>query len=339
MLVRLRRRGPLTWIVHVGGLGWSGSGAVLDALLDTDRFQSLKGKTGSVSESRLFSGRPAFPDAIGTLRGLSTDDILGLWTAGARVPDPSALSPSVRRLLERPAGQHHINHKVLRTVDDAPLRNAAEATATLLRDAVGAEERATAYLRGTYAALRSLLGDAGRHILIDNDPGATPAVERHLRADDRVAFVTVIRDLRDQYVDRRAKVEMNESVPVNLLRTIRSGRLRRRELSALSALAARRRDRLFVVAFERFVLDADYRRQFLERLLGGAPAASDREPRFLPEQSARNIGLAVRPGDRIQRAVFRRSSDRAHGLALSRSSAEEWPVLAIGGGRRGALEG
>lgn len=91
----------MTWIVHVGGLGWSGSGAILDALLDTDRFRSLKGKTTSVSESRLFSGRPTLPSAIAGMTALSGDDVLALWTARERVPEGAVLAAPVRRLLER----------------------------------------------------------------------------------------------------------------------------------------------------------------------------------------------------------------------------------------------
>lgn len=324
----------MTWIVHVGGLGWSGSGAVLDALLDTDRFRSLKGKTTSVSESRLFSGRPSLPDAAARIPHPSTNDVLALWTAGTRVPDDAPLSPSVRRLLGRRSGRHRINDKVLRTVDDAPLRDAASATAELVRDASGHKERATAYLRGTYAAMRSLLGGDGRHVLIDNDPGVTPAIARHLRADDRVAFLAVIRDPGDQYVDRRAKVESEEPVPINLLRTIRAARLRRRELGALATLAGQRPDRLMVVTFERFVRDAEHRDQLLGRLFGTPPVPTERERRFVPERSTRNVGLAVRPGDRLQHEVFRRACDSAHRRAAASADVRTWPELAIDINRR-----
>ncbi len=76
----------MTWIVHVGGLGWSGSGAILDALLDTDRFRSLKGKTTSVSESRLFSGRPTLPSAIAGMTALSGDNDATMALRAAEQP-------------------------------------------------------------------------------------------------------------------------------------------------------------------------------------------------------------------------------------------------------------
>lgn len=316
----------MTTILHVGGLGWSGSGAVLDALLDTGLFVSLKGKTTSVSESRLFSGRPPHPALVASTPGLSGLDITALWTAGSRVVDRPALDPRIRRTLDRTAGQHRINHKVFRTVEAEALHAAAERTAALVAAATDGPGRAAAYRRGTYAAMRSLLGADGSHVLIDNDPGVTPVIAHHLDADDHVLFVAVIRDPGDQYVDRRAKIEGDESVPLNLLRTLRAAMHRRRELRALAALAERRPDRLFIVAFERFVREADYRELLLARLVGTPDAnASESPPRFVPERSARNVGLRVDARDRIQHSLFRRACATAYGRAAAFATPAAWP--------------
>jgi len=319
----------MTWIVHVGGLGWSGSSAVLDALLDTDRFRSLKGKTAAVNESRLFSGRPTLPSVAAGIAMLQGDDVLALWTAGTRVPDGATLAAPVRRLLSRSAGEHQINRKVLRTIDDEPLREAADATASLVRAAMGEDERAIAYLQGTYAALRSLLGGDGRHLLIDNDPGVTAKIDQHLLADDQTIFVAVIRGPSDQYVDRRAQIEAHEPVALNALRMIRSARLRRHELEALTELAERRPERLLVVSFEDFVTNAKYRERFFERLFGTSTISGNSSPRFQPEHSVRNIGLAVRPKDRLPHEVFRRGCEGQHARAAAHAASSSWPGPAI----------
>jgi hypothetical protein len=267
------------------------------------------------------------------MTALSGDDVLALWTARERVPEGAVLAAPVRRLLERSPEQHGINHKVFRVVEDAPLRAAAEATARLLNDAPGSDERVAAYLRGTYAALRSLLGGDGRHLLIDNDPGVTAAIGQHLAADAHTTFIAVIRDPSDQYIDRRAKAESSEPVAVNILRTARSARQRRRELDALAALAARRPERLLVVTFERFVKDAEYRERFFARLLGTPAPAESATNRFVPERSARNVGLAVRPKDRIQRTLFLRACEPSYRRAAASADGEAWPELAINDNR------
>lgn len=325
----------MTWIVHVGGLGWSGSGAILDALLDTDRFVSLKGKPASVSESRLFSGRPDFPTLVSRMSDLSAADVVALWTAGSRTVDRTGPCPRVRQALVSATDVHRINHKVFRTVGDDELRTAADLTAGLVRSATGPAGRASAYLRGTYAAMRSLLGRQGRHVLIDNDPGATPAIAQHLQADERVAFVAVVRDPGDQYVDRRAKAEPGEPVPLNVLRTLRSAVLRRKELSTLADLAAGRPDRLLVVAFERFVRDAGYREQFFERLLGRTSAAEAGRPRlFVADNSVRNIGLTASSEDRLQHATFQRLCTPSHRRVSTHAEPTAWPSVMADGDPR-----
>ena len=315
----------MTVILHVSGLGWSGSGAVLDLLLDADRFLSLKGKPQSVSESRLFSGRPAIPDLIAGLPSVTGADVVALWTAGARGgPDPNVAGP-VRRFLRRTAASHAVNRKVFRTVPDDALVEAARIAAEALSDA-SPDERTQTYLRQTYAAMRTLLGAAGRPLLIDNDPGSTPRLERHLEADPEVRFVTVVRDPADQYVDRRAKAGATTPVPVDVVRTLASAVVRRRELSTLADTAAARPGRILVVTFERFVQDASYRDALVEVLLGQAAGSVPRiaEERFVPARSQTNIGLRADGRDLLALTAYRAACRRPHERAARLAEPSSW---------------
>ncbi len=175
-------------ILHVGGFGKSGSSAVLSALLDTDRFISLKGKTRSVSETRLFAGQPAIPDFIATHERLRPSDVLALWTAGNRADGSARISPAVARFLRQTRVSHAVNAKAFKTVADLDLGASAARTANHLREISGSAERRTAYIRHTYLAMRTHFEGSGRHLLIDNDPGAVAHSGRHVESDDGVRF-------------------------------------------------------------------------------------------------------------------------------------------------------
>lgn len=320
----------MTTILHVSGLGWSGSGAVIDHLLDTDRFFGLKGKPRSVSESRLFSGRPSIPDLVATIGPLSAEDVLALWTAGARVPSTARVSVPVHRFLRRTSASHAVNSKVFRTVGDDPLRAAAEEAATSVNGAGGAD-RTAAYIRATYAAMRSLLGSTGRPLLLDNDPGVTSRIAQHLAADPDVRFVAVVRDPSDQYVDKRAKVDRDASIVENLARTLVSARLRRRELIALREAASTWPSRALAVRFERFVHESSYRAALRDVLLPDLRTSATPVPeeRFIPERSAQNIGLTPAHRDRVTVAAYRRVCRRAHQQVAVIAVPDHWePPLA-----------
>lgn len=321
----------MTSVLHVSGLGWSGSGAVLDALLDADQFLSLKGKTQSVSESRLFSGSPAIPDLVVRLPSLSAPDLLALWTAGQRVHAGTRLSREVRRFLHRTTASHGVNGKVFSTVPDDALHRAAEvATARIVATTPGSA-RLTTYLAATYEAMRTLLGGSGRPLLIDNDPGITPRISEHLRADADVRFVTVIRSPSDQYVDKRAKADATSPVVLNLTRTALSGLRRRRDLQALAATAAAWPDRVIVVPFERFVTDDAYRARLLDRTVPGRRTPEDtvaaEGPRFVATRSARNVGLRPASRDRVAHASYVRLCDGPHQRVMHHSGPPDRPVL------------
>ena len=320
----------MTGILHVSGLGWSGSGAVLDLLLDADHFLSLKGKPQSVSESRLFSGRSAIPDVVASLPRVTGVDVLALWTAGARSGPDADTSGPVRRFLKRTASSHAVNRKVFRTVPDAELFDAAEAAAAALSDSAP-NDRSSVYLQQTYTAMRVLLGSAGRPLLIDNDPGISARIMRHLDADPEVRFVTVVRDPADQYVDRRAKAGAGSPVPVDVARTLASAVIRRRELTMLARAAAARPGRVFVVAFERFVHDATYRDALLDVLLGRAGSLGTAIPteRFIPERSQGNVGLRADRRDRLALSAYRAICSSPHARTASLAEPPSWGPKAV----------
>lgn len=321
--------GSMTWIVHVGGLVQTGSGAVKDALLDTTCFLTLKGKPFAMSESRLFVGRPTIPWFVGRTQGLTGMDVLALWTAGTRLPDGAVIAPETRRFVQRTVASHGVNQKFLRVVDDATLLEAAEATAADIARATSARERGDAYILGTRAAMRQLLPLDGRMVLIDNDPAVSTHIRRHLRLDSDSVFVGVIRDVSDQYIDRRRIINHDQSRLVNLGYVIVSGLIRRRYFRELLAAVEEFPERCLIVEFESFVQDAEYRERLLKSVAAGADARErEREPRFVPEMSAKNIGLSVSKGDALQHAVYTGLIRGPYRRAQQRSGPNVWPEAA-----------
>ena len=319
----------MPWIVHVGGLVRTGSGAVKDALLDSTRFLTLKGKSFLMSESRLFVGRPPIPTFVARAGRLSGLDVLALWTAGTRVPDGAPVGAATRGFLRLTADSHGVNHKFLLKVDDDALRAAAEETASDIRQAGSGRARADAYILGTRRAMRTLLPLDGRMILIDNDPAVSTHVRRHLRLDPRSIFVGVIRDLSDQFADRRTGINTDHSRPYNLAYMTTSALLRRRYFAELAAAVDEFPDRCLVVEFDRFATDATYRQRLLDAVVAGAaPRERERPPRFDPEVSARNVGLEVPKRDALQHAVYTRLLGGPYRAAQVRSGPDVWPEVA-----------
>lgn len=319
----------MTWIVHVGGLVRTGSGAVKDALLDSTRFLTLKGKPFLMSESRLFVGRPPIPSFVMRAGRLSGLDVLALWTAGTRLPEGAAIGAPTRVFVRLTTGSHGVNRKFLLKVDDESLRAAAEETAADIGRAGSGRERADAYILGTRRAMRTLLPLDGRMVLIDNDPAVSAHIRRHLRLDPRSIFVGVIRDLSDQFTDRRTGINTNHSRPYNLVYMTTSALLRRRYFEELAAAVEEFPDRCLIVEFDRFATDAAYRERFLSSVVAGAaPRERERPRRFDPDVSSRNVGLEVPKRDALQHAVYTRMLRGPYRRAQLRSGPEVWPEVA-----------
>lgn len=315
----------MTWVVHVGGLVRTGSGAVKDALLDTGWFTTLKGKSSTLTESRLFVGERTIPDFVRDAGEIGGADVLALWTAGTRQPDGARISDATARFLERTSRTHAVNHKAFLRVEDTPLREAAQAVAERIARATEGVARAEAYISGTYAAIRSLLPSGDQMVLIDNDPAVTEHLLTHLRLDERIVFVGVIRDLSDQFVDRRTGIVPHHSRPKNLAYMTISALRRRPRFRVLETAAKEFPDRCIIVEFEPFVTDPAYRERFRAAVSRAPHRLPGDRARLDPERSATNIGLPVPRGDALQHAAFTRLLDRDYRAARRRSGPEVWP--------------
>lgn len=289
-------------VIHVCGFGWSGSSAVADALLDTHQFLSLKGKSSSVSESRIFGGRTDIPSFIARTPKINPHDVIALWTNGTRTGRTDSLSPRVKSFVTQTKRSHEINSKFLRKIELKTLRQGAESVVAALEDASTPDERRSAYIRETYKTIQAAFGASGLSILIDNDPSISPQISLHLEQEN-VHFVAVIRSPSDAYVDRRRVVNPNESTVRDVMRTSLAAWSRLRELRSLAQLVHQQHPRLIVVEFERFVSDDQYRQSVLESIIGGDGSRVAGE-RFNPTHSQQNIGLLPRRRDLLARSIF-----------------------------------
>ncbi len=309
-------------IVHVGGFVKSGSSAFLSALLDTDQFISLKGKTRSISESRLFSGRPAIPDFIAAHDRLSPSDVLALWTAGHRIESSTRISLAVTRFLQQTLVSHSVNAKVFRTVADLDLAESAARTADQLEKIRDGARRRAVYIQQTYLTMRTVFRDSGRHLLIDNDPGAVARSGELVASDSDVRFVAVIRSPSDHYLDRRRLINPKESRPVNFGRTAVSALRIRRSLRAVSRLGGQNNSHFFIVEFERFVEDSTYRALVFRTILPSlSPSSPITDPTFDPTLAQSRIRAPIVKRDALQQATFIRICRRAHREATEVSRA------------------
>lgn len=308
----------LPTIVHVSGFGRTGSSAVMDALLDTRQFLSLKGKPSSVSESRVFGGHPDIPGFVARTSDITADDIIALWTNAARTERVEALSPRVRSFIERTRHSHAINAKFLRTTEPSVIRQGAESMATVLANTESQDERRSSYIRFTYETIRAAFEATGLSVLIDNDPLISPRIPLHLEQTN-VRFVAVIRRPADVYVDRRRTFNPDESPARDVLRTSLSASRRLRDLHSLAQIAERQHPALLVVEFERFAHDEQYRSRIVDSIAGGIVPPT--EERFEPARAQKSIGIRPQRRDLLARSVFAMTLRRAHGR-LVRAGAE-----------------
>lgn len=298
-------------IVHVSGFGRTGSSAVMDALLDTRQFLSLKGKSSSVSESRVFGGRPDIPSFIARTSNISADDIVALWTNAARTERVEALSPRVRSFVERTRHSHAINAKFLRTTEPSVIREGAKSMAAALATTESQDERRSTYMRVTYETIRAAFRATGLSVLIDNDPTISPRIPLHLEQTN-VRFVAVVRRPADVYVDRRRTFNPDESSVRDVFRTSLSASRRLRDLHSLARIVERQHPALLVVEFERFAHDEQYRSGIVESIAGGM-ASRPTEERFEPARAQKSIGIRPQRRDLLARSIFAMTLQRAHG--------------------------
>lgn len=318
-------------IVQVGGMGWSGSGAVIDAMLDTGGIVSLKGKTISVGETCLFVKGPAplrflgaVPEAVG-----DGPTLAALWTAGRIGLSDSPFSSRLEAFI---AAEHPLsasNRKTFLTLDDDQVRTLADAAAAAMAAASDPDERARRYVHWTRRGLAAVAAHHGLTVVLNNDPGIATVRDEHL-VDPDTLMIGVVREPGDLFQDRRNGVNKEESAVRNLARALASALRRRREYRRIIDLARRDPTRVWLVTFERFVRDADHRAELLAA--AGLPSDGFAPERFIATRSSRNIGLASRGLDRIARRVFTTICGRTYRAACELAVPERWrhpsPALA-----------
>ena len=318
-----RDAAPLRPIVQVGGMGWSGSGAVIDAMLDTDAVVSVKGKTVSVGETCLFVKGP---DPVRILTEeldapVDGPTLAALWTAGRVGLEDSPSSARIAASLAATAPLSASNRKTFLTLGDTRVRELADAAAEDLANATDRDELERRYVRWTRRGLAEVGALHRRTVLMNNDPGVATVRPAHLVAPDTL-LIAVVRGPGDLYQDRRNGVNREESVLRNLARALASALRRRAEYRRIARLARLNPTRVWIVTFERFVGDATHRRALLTS--AGLPADDVTPVRFVAERSARNIGLASRGLDRIGRGLFVLVCGRAHRAAMRLAVPERW---------------
>ena len=152
----------------------------------------------------------------------------------------------------------------------------------------------------TEAFSSAIAGDSGEtRILFNNAVFGSNIDMLEIFSNFRAAVV--VRDPLDQFVDRRNQ-DLKQWMTVNrFVHVYRDSRLafsaRRKELQPDHASEIRE------VEFERFVLDQKYRQDVLDWLLEGGTARHTRQ-RFDPECSARNIGIHAALATRREYSVM-----------------------------------
>src|SRR5690606_20849286 len=298
-------RGPAARKLFVCGLGWSGSGALYDALLEFEGLHTM----------------PATP--IDRFVNACTDDEMTF------VQGPGGLGPIWRKARDKGrversdllellwfhvvggAAFGHSEHKCAKNARhllatfgsrySSVFRRLIDALARLPPNAPIAELRHV--LTETTEALTSVLaGSSQTDCVVFNNAVFGQNVDM-LEIFDNFKAAVVVRDPLDQYADRRAQDIKHWMTPdrfVHFYREVRLASARGR-----AKLAAAKAGDTREVEFERFVRDDAYRRSVLEWLLEGV-SVNRAHRRFDPQRSEANIGIHRRLLADDERTVLER---------------------------------
>jgi hypothetical protein len=294
--------------IFVCGSGWSGSGALYDALAEYDGLAEAPNtpidrymNVGTDNEMMFVQG----PAGLGRLWRMAREERklsrLDLWDMfRLHVLGGGALGYSEHKSAK--VASNLLEHYGARYT--ALFRQASESFASLAGNASLGELRniltgMTEALSATFAeSLTTSIASRGdRECVVFNNAIFGPNIDM-LEIFRNARAAVVVRDPLDQFADRRAKDLKHWMTPsrfVPLYRAAREAFTARRELLP-PELAQEVRE----VEFERFVLDAPYRESVIEWLLEGQNVRRACH-RFDPERSARNIAIHAKllvPGER-----------------------------------------
>ncbi len=293
--------------IFVCGNGWSGSGAVYDALIEHDRVavapdvpgdpfvnectnSEMMFVQGSAGLGRLWreardAGRVERRDLWQLFRG----HLLGLGAIGHTEHKGAN---AARHLLELYGSRY-----------TAVFRTLLEDIARLDAGAPLSRSRAV-LVRATESLSRLFAGADDARCVVFNNAMFGPNLDMaEIFADFRL--VVVARDPVDQYADRRQQDLKHWMTARRFVPFYAASRAAFHEQRG--RMAPQLRDKVREVAFERFVREAGYRREVLAWLL--PPAMTVGEQRlFSPEASSRNIGFGQAfleaPDVRVLRAAL-----------------------------------
>lgn len=276
--------------IFVCGYGWSGSGAVYDALLDcadlrelpsvkTDRyinddteremmFLQGAGGLGKLWRKARDEGRLTKRDVLELFRC----HIVGLGAIGHS--EHKCANAGHQLLAMFGTAYSGVFRRMIEALLHLPAEPPLEDFRLILTDTT---EALSAALTGARDEQRIVFNNAIFGPEID-----MLAIFRNARA------AVVVRDPLDQYADRRAHDIKHWMTPERFVRFYRDGRSA--FARGLAKLEAEQVARVREVEFERFVRDARYREDVLAWLLDGRIERYESR-RFDPERSAANIGI------------------------------------------------
>lgn len=305
--------------VFICGFGWSGSGAVHDALRGHPGFSEFPGvQPDPVVHPDALSEMPFIQSShgLGRLwRRAKEDrriDRLDLWNlfrchviGGSYTGYSEYKAVNAARHLVRHFGARYTT--IFRELFVELQRDPPRAG---MPDAPGPRGLRERLQDCTEALCRMLLEETGRSRVLFNN-AVFGRNQDMLDIFCNVKSVVVDRDVRDVYVDRSRNDGNHWRNASQFLPFYESGRRRcRRYLDDQTAL---HRERVRWIHFEDFVLDDAFREEVLQWLTDGGYDGEDREggPGFDPSVSRRNIGIHRDVLTERERTIFAAPSQRS----------------------------
>lgn len=271
------------------GFGWSGSGAVYDAIRGDERLCEFPGVRpdpiipDDATSEMTFIQSPSGLGRIwqearrdGIVSGESLWDLFRLHVAGgcyAGYPEYKSVNAARHQLAYFGVDYVSIFRDFFERLGDGFLD----------------VDELRGLLEKTTEALCVMLAGrtGGQYVLFNNAVfGRDPDI---LDIFSNIRAIAVERDPRDVYADRKRNDPNHWRTPEQFLAFYQSGLRRYREYVDNGG---RHAHRMRLVSFERFVRDADYRDEVIRWALDGESSPSASEA-FRPEQSQQNIGIHV----------------------------------------------
>jgi hypothetical protein len=279
--------------IFVCGNGWSGSGALYDALTEYEGLDEMphapadRHLNDCTANEMMFVQGPAGLGRIWrTARTEGTLSRYDLWELfRCHVAGTGAIGYAEHKSAR--AATHLMT--LAGSLYASAFLRLFERIATLPADAALARLR-TILAEATEALTATLADTDSSACVVFNNAVFGPNLDM-LAIFCNFKAAVVVRDPADTYADRRAQDVKHWMTPASFIAFYRASReafqTRKNELAAEQAVAVRE------VEFERLVLDETYRKDIIDWLLDGRNDRRIRE-RFEPERSAKNVGIHER---------------------------------------------